>query len=230
LDILAKLDEKLKDWGASFTGFSDVSAKLPEKLKNFPYAISFGVHLSNAIVDEITDKPTYTYFHHYRTVNAFIDQISLRTMLFLQDKGFKAIAIPASQTVNDAEEIHLAIFPHKTAATLAGLGWIGKSGLFINKDYGPRVRLGTILTDMPLKINNNVLPQRCAVCKLCVEKCPAMAMTGNCWEEGCERSHIVDVKACSDYMTTKFKHIGRGAVCGICMSVCPYGKKSSAEL
>lgn len=219
------LGEKLKEWGASLVGFSNVQDKLSAALKKYPNAVSVGVRLSDAIIDEIIDKPTFTYFHHYRTVNTLIDQITLRGTLQIQEWGFKALAIPASQTVNDAGEGHFGLFQHKTAAVTAGLGWIGKSGLFISRAWGPRLRLGTILTDMPLTSANEAARQSCGTCRLCVESCPAMALTGNGWEAGCDRSRIVDVQACSDYMTSKFKHIGRGAVCGICVRVCPWGNQ-----
>lgn len=225
MDLSERLSEKLKDWGASVSAFADVSGKLPEALKKLPGAVSIGVRLSDAIIDEITDKPTFTYFHHYRTVNTLIDQITLRGMLFIQEAGYRAMAVPASQTVNDAEQAHYGIFQHKTAAVMAGLGWIGRSGLFISSDYGPRLRLGTILTDMPLKTAGRPMEQNCGECRLCVESCPAMAITGKCWEDGCDRSRLVDVKACSDHMTSRYKHIGRGAVCGICVRVCPHGIK-----
>ena len=45
-----------------------------------------------------------------------------------------------------------ADFPHKTAANMAGLGFIGKSVLFISNEFGPRVRLATVLTDAPLNV------------------------------------------------------------------------------
>ncbi|MCR4434940.1 MAG: 4Fe-4S double cluster binding domain-containing protein [Clostridiales bacterium] len=219
------IQDKLKDWGASFVGFSDVGGKLPPDLRSLRYAITVGVRLSNFIVDGITDRPTYTYFHHYRAVNALIDQITLRGMLLLQDWGYSGVAVPASQTVRDAAESYSGIFPHKTAAVKAGLGWIGKSGLFISSEFGPRVRLGTILTDFKLPVEAVETAGGCGECRLCVESCPAAALTGSPWREGCRRSEIVDAKACSDYMNEKFKHIGRGAVCGICMKVCPYGAR-----
>jgi len=218
---------KLKEWGASFTGFSRVTGKLPPDLAPLEYAITIGIRLSDFVIDQITDHPTYTYFHHYRTVNTLIDQITLRTTLYIQEIGYNALAVPASQTVGDAEESYSGIFPHKTAAVLAGLGWIGRNGLFISKEHGPRVRLGTVLTDMELPAQNHVLKVQCGECRLCVDSCPAMALTGNCWEDGCKRETVVDAKACSDYMRSKFKHIGRGSVCGICIKVCPWGKKQS---
>jgi epoxyqueuosine reductase len=225
MNIREELGNKLKEWGASFIGYSDVGEKLTKNLAELNNAITIGVRLSDAVIDEIENKPTYTYFHHYRTVNFLIDQICLRAVLYLQEQGFSAIAVPASQTVYTEGTEHCGIFPHKTAAVEAGLGWIGKNGLFISSDYGPRVRLGTILTDLSFTKENKHLKIDCGICNKCVVTCPAMALSGNHWEYGCDRSHLVDAKACSDYMNANFKHIGRGSVCGVCVQVCPKGSK-----
>lgn len=221
MDNAEILRSRLYEWGASDIGFSDLSGSLPDELKSLRYGATVVIRLSDFIIDEIMDRPTYTYFHHYRTVNALIDQITLRAMLFIQERGFSALAVPASQTVNDMPDGYSGIFPHKTAAVSSGLGWIGKSGLFISSSYGPRVRLGTVLTDMPLPTPSVNPVQSCGSCRACVDSCPAMALTGSCWEKGCERSSLVNARACSEYMNANFKHIGRGSVCGICMKVCP---------
>ncbi len=225
MEFLEEFQNRLKEWGATFVGFSKVHDKLSPGLKPVGNAVTIGIRLSDFIIDQIDSFPTYAYFHHYRTVNALIDHITLRGLLFLQDNGYKAMAVAASQTVNDTEDKYCGIFPHKTAAVTAGLGWIGRNGLFISNEYGPRVRLGTILTDMELPAGENMVKDSCGSCRKCVEACPAMALTGNCWEAGCDRSRVVDAKACSDYMNSKFKHIGRGSVCGICIRVCPQGEK-----
>lgn len=217
------IQKLVSDLGGTFTGFSNICDKLPEHLKQYPYAVTVGVRLSDAIIDEIKDKPTFTYFNHYRSVNAFIDQILLRVMLQIQANGYRAYTIAASQSIPDAATPYSGVFPHKTAAVRAGLGWIGKNGLLISKSCGPRVRLGTVLTDMPLATVGERIENSCGKCRRCVENCPAMALTGSTWNEGCERERVVDAKACSEYMNSKFKHIGRGSVCGICISVCPYG-------
>ncbi|HHW31947.1 MAG TPA: epoxyqueuosine reductase [Clostridiaceae bacterium] len=224
MSLVKDLEYNIKQWGASFIGYSNVSENLPASLSELGFAITLGVNLSDFIIDQIEDRPTYTYFHHYRTVNTLIDQIALRTTLFLQDRGYRALAVPASQTVNDADDAYCGIFPHKTAAVKSGLGWIGKNDLFISNHHGPRVRLGTVLTDLELPVENKIMESKCGDCKKCVENCPAMALTGNKWEIGCPRSHIVDAKACSEYMNANYKHIGRGSVCGICIRVCPWGK------
>jgi len=219
---MVELETFLTDSGASLVGFSNLKDYLPESLKELNFAITIGVRLSDFIVDEITGKPTYTYFHHYRTVNSLIDQITLKGMLYIMEKGFKASYIPASQTVHSDSKQHYGIFPHKTAANLAGLGWIGKSGLFITDKFGPRIRFGTILTDMELKCDNSKLKSNCGSCESCVKHCPAKAIKGNEWNINSLREEIVDAKACSDFMNTEFKFIGRGSVCGICVKVCPH--------
>lgn len=185
------------------------------------FAISFVVPLSDAVVDGISDSPTHTYFHHYRTVNTFIDNISLKIGLMLAGAGYKYVCVPASQSVNGLQ----GIFSHKFAASLSGLGIVGKSGLFLSQKFGPRVRLGTILTDCSFDVVNAEPKSVCGDCRLCAERCPAMAISGMEWKAGEEREVIIDAKACSDYMKKAFQHIGRGAVCGICMRVCPKGKR-----
>lgn len=217
-----KLEQIILDMGASFTGFSNVCDKLPERLKKFPYAVTFGIRLSDAIIDEIDDKPTITYFNHYRSVNALIDQIALKALLYLQENGYNAYAIGASQSDPGAAEPYSGVFPHKTGAVFSGMGWIGRNGLFIHKDFGPRVRLGTVLTDAEIPCANNVTESRCVACNRCVDACPAMALTGNEWKPGAPRDTLVDAKACSEYMNSNFRHIGRGSVCGICIRVCPH--------
>jgi len=217
-----ELETLILGLGASFVGYSNVHDSLPDTLKKYPNAITFGVRLSDAIIDEIEDKPTYTYFNHYRSVNTLIDQISLRIVLAITQNGFDAYSIAASQSIPSSLVPYSGVFPHKTGAVIAGLGWIGKNGLFIHKDFGPRVRLGSVLTDFEIFSANTVYESKCSSCNSCVNACPALALTGNEWQIGSERDHIVDAKACSEYMNQRFKHIGRGSVCGICIKVCPY--------
>ncbi len=220
-NLYKELEAIVYGMGGTFFGTSRVGEHLPEELKKYPFAITFGVRLSDAIIDEIGDKPTFTYFNHYRSVNTLIDQISLRVVLALQAEGKRGYSIAASQSIPSAPIPYSGIFPHKTGAVLAGLGWIGKNGLFIHKDYGPRVRLGTVLTEMELPCENKILQDKCSSCNSCVNACPALALTGNKWEIGKPRENVVDARACSEYMNRNFKHIGRGSVCGICVKVCP---------
>lgn len=182
--------------------------------------ISIVVPLSSAVVEQITDEPTKTYFQHYRTTNSFIDSLQERLLLAIVGEGFDAAAVPASQSV----EGYFGIYPHKTAAVKAGLGYIGKSALFISDVYGPRVRLGTVFTNMPLDTASCVQEDKCGDCRICASKCPAMAISGASFSQGGSREDIFDARACSEYMKRSFQHIGRGSVCGICMRYCPKGR------
>ena len=212
-----KITEFLLGHGAGQVGFCRLKE---ENSFGLNFAISYTIPLSNAIIDQIDLSPTHTYFHHYRSVNALIDHLSLRVGRLLAKEGFKYVPIPASQSVNGLQ----GIFSHKYAAILSGLGYVGKSGLFISTENGPRVRLGTILTDYEFKTQDIESVCLCGDCRICVSSCPAMAITGEIWEPNQERESIIDAQACSQYMKQKFQHIGRGSVCGICMKVCPKGK------
>ena len=212
-----KIIKFLTENGAGEVGF----AKAKENEFGLPYSISFDIPLSLAVVEGITDKPTHTYFHHYRTVNTLIDNLSLRLGLMLQEEGYRFACVPASQSVNGLS----GVYSHKYGAVKAGLGVIGKSGLFVSEKFGPSVRLGTILTDCEFDTEEVKPVSGCGDCDLCVKACPAMAITGQHWAPDEEREKIIDAKACSDYMKKAFQHIGRGAVCGVCMRVCPKNKR-----
>lgn len=208
----------LQNHGAGQVGFCHLPQENPFHLS---YAVSYTIPLSNRIVDSIDSAPTHTYFHHYRSVNSYIDHLSLRVGMMLQEAGYQYVPVPASQSVEGLQ----GIFSHKYAATLAGLGAVGKSGLFLSDRHGPRIRLGTVLTDciFETKTFKPVCP--CGDCRLCASACPAMAIAGNPWEPDAPREDIIDAKACSQYMKQHFQHIGRGSVCGICMQICPKGKQ-----
>ncbi|MBR5496292.1 MAG: epoxyqueuosine reductase [Oscillospiraceae bacterium] len=208
--------------GAVDIGFT----KLDEKFKGFEYAISVVVKLSDFIVDEITDMPTHQYFHHYRTVNAFIDNLTLKIGFMLEGEGYKYLPVASSQSINTDGNDYQALYSHKKIAYRAGLGEIGKNSLFLHKDYGPRVRLGTIFTNCEFDTTVVTSSKGCLNCDLCVKACPSGAITGNLWYPGIERKEVFDPKACSDHMKAKYKMIGRGVVCGICMRVCPFGEKN----
>lgn len=216
------LKELIKEFGVSDVGFSEISKVVPSNWSQYHYAITLVVQLSNGIINDITNEPTDTYFSHYRSVNYHLNEVMLKTAISLQNWGFDAIPIPASQSLHNKS--YYGAFPHKTAATLAGLGWIGKSALFIHHQYGPRVRLGTILTNRKLAVGAPIIKSSCGDCKICVNACPAMAIQGQNWIQGMERKELYDAHGCSTYMKEHYQHIGRGSVCGICIKMCPIGR------
>ncbi len=220
--LKAEIKEMLITNGVYDVGYS----RVPDAPDGLDYAVSIVAALSDAVIDEIDSAdhigmPTHTYFHHYRTVNAFIDNMLLRTGMQLAREGYKYIPIAASQTIKTGHtREHFGRYSHKKAAVFAGLGTVGKSALFLHRDLGPRVRLGTLFTDCPLTETAASAQSLCGSCRICVDACPANAIKGTLWHPGIERDEMLDANACNSYMRTHFMDIGRGAVCGICMKAC----------
>jgi len=146
-------------------------------------------------------------------------------VLFLLKKGYKAKLRPVTF---EEDKTHLtAKLPHKTAATRAGLGWIGKSALLITREFGPAVRLVTVLTDAPVKPGKPVNKSLCGRCTHCVDACPAHAHTGKNWEAGMPREALYDAFKCRE-MTHNLtrKLIGEKlSICGLCITACPWTQK-----
>ncbi len=221
MNIQEELKEYLLNEGAADVGFCKVEDGDFGECK---YAVSVVVHLSDAIVDEIGAEPTHTYFNHYRSVNAFIDSLLFKCGNFLQKRGYKYITVAASQSINKDGWNYNGRYSHKKVAALSGLGTIGKSSMFLHKEYGANVRLGSVFTDCKFYVSDIKPVSLCKNCNLCFKACPSGAIKGIEWSAESEREDLFDPEKCSRYMKEHFKHIGRGAVCGICMKVCPYQK------
>ncbi len=211
-----RLEAFLLAHGASFAGFCEISP-LPE-LPALRYAVSFGVKLSDAVLATIADEPTQMYFQHYRTANALLDAIAFSLCGELEREGHAAFPVAASQSLG-GERRYAGVIPHKTCAVLAGLGFVGKSGLFLHREYGSKVRLCTVLTDLPLSPLLPRMENGCGECTACRDACPAGAIYGELPHTDGTRNF--DAEKCSRYMKEHFQEIGRGSVCGVCIRVCP---------
>ncbi|MBR2988320.1 MAG: epoxyqueuosine reductase [Clostridia bacterium] len=206
-----KLRELLLEAGASEVGFCALPLDAP-----YPYGISILYKLSDAVLKTITDKPSKVYFQHYRMVNTQLDLLALLAVRELEKAGFNGLPVAASQSVTTYE----GYYPHKTVAVLSHLGYIGKNCLLITEKYGSKVRLATVLTDFPLKVDLPKPENKCGECNICVKICPAGAISGKNYCEGMSREEIFDAEKCSAHMKT-YHDIGRGAVCGLCIKNCP---------
>ena len=220
---MQEIREKLIKEGAKLVGFCELKEPPLKDLPNLKYAISIAVKLSDSILSTIKDKPTISYFQHYRTANYKLNQLAFSCVGILEDLGYNAFPIAASQSDNTDGVEYRGVFPHKTAARLSGLGFIGKSGLLLTQKYGSKVRFATVLTDMPLKADLPILENMCKGCTICEKACPGGAISGKIYQEGMSREDFFDAEKCSHNMKN-YMDVGRGAVCGICISVCPFNK------
>ena len=218
--------------GEILVGFSDLYGIVEGEFSDLIYGITVGLGLDDRIVDEVINGPTEAYIRHYEDINRRLDEITSEIVEHLRSAGARAEAIPATiyedpSDPNDPYYTNLsASFPHKTAATRAGLGWIGKTALFVSDRFGPRVRLATVLTDHPLDTGNPCEMSLCGDCLCCVEECPAEAADGMEWFPGLERETFFDALRCRRECIRQTEAVlGRShvVVCGICMAVCPVG-------
>jgi epoxyqueuosine reductase QueG len=217
----AYLKRFARSLGMDLFGVADISKIKNEfmlavnLIKKFDRAIVLGIRLSRSILEEIQDYPTKLYFHHYRTLNAFLDQAALRLTNLIQDKGFLALSIPASQILDwQNQKAHLS---HKKIGYLAGLGWIGRNNLLVNKTLGSQIRLVTILTNIPLKIDRP-LKENCGSCRLCITVCPAEAIKN----EPSDFDHIRCFEKLKEFQ--KMRLVDQ-YICGICVKACNGGDK-----
>ena len=225
-DICRKLKKLLLDKGASLVGFADLSGVPADVRDSMRYAVSMAVALDAAAISTIQDGPTDPYYTEYRKANALLTGLGRVASSMIEGFGYNAVPKKPTHEGIDPKTQSTAL-PHKTVATRAGLGWIGKCALLVTKEYGSAIRISTVLTDAPLETSVPVDDSLCEDCTLCVESCPGKAPSGRNWEVGLHRDSFFDVFACErasrERAVTKLDF--DDTFCGICISVCPWTKR-----
>jgi len=215
-------DHHIALWGAA--DLTSFSTPLDDNGKEFPGALSFALPMRPDIMAGIQNGPNQAYADEYARVNQKINQLSSMLADVIRTKGFRSQPLAASIR-SDTKNIK-GDFPHKTAATRAGIGWIGRHCQLVTRPYGPWVRLGTVFTDMELPYGPPKERSHCGKCRRCVDACPAGALTGKDWFPGIPRHKILDVRQCDRWKKNHYFEFHKGHNCGICSAVCPYGMKS----
>ena len=230
-----RLEALAESGGASFFGIGDLAPAREEvrrlggeEVALYPRAVSIGIALSHQIVDRLPERSkrevVAAYRGHIDTIKETLRQIEAELAETLRREGHSARAIPVSERKD--ERYPDAIFSHKLAAHLAGLGWIGKSCLLVTPEIGPRVRWTTVLTDAPLEPTGEAGAERCGSCQKCVEICPVEAFSGRAFHAGETREARFDALACDRYVAEVERQTGF-KTCGLCVYVCPFGRRAS---
>lgn len=209
-------------WGAA--DLRDFPTPRDETGQGFPFALSWGIPMDPQVMVTVQNGPHQGYADEYARVNQRLDELSKALEANIRGKGFRAKALAVS---NPPREVDFrGDFPHKTAATQAGLGWVGRNCQLVTHQFGPWIRLGTVFTDLELPCGPPVENNFCGRCTRCVDACPAKALKGNAWYPGIPREEILDVRACDRWKKEHYLQYHQGHNCGICSAVCPYGLKA----
>ncbi len=225
-DKMGGLSEELKALlhkeGAALVGFGDLRGVSGA---DYPCGVSVAINVPAHILEGIEDGPTTAYYEMYHELNARLNQIVSAGADFLEARGFKAFAQTTKAVRQD--DSWATPLPHKTVATRAGLGWIGKNCLLVTPEYGSAVRLSSLLTDAPLSCGAAVNESRCGGCRVCQEACPAGALTGALWQVGVGRDEMFQKEKCREKQIELMK--ARTGIetdlCGKCFVVCPYARR-----
>lgn len=222
MDLTRELRDLLLQNGAKLVGIGDLRAV---QSVSWPIGVSIAIPLPKHITRDLQTAPTKEYYDMYYTLNHKLNEIVAIGEQFLIDHGYEAYAQTTDRI--KADENRLTRLPHKTVATRAGLGWIGKNCLLVTEAFGSAVRLSSLLTNAPLHCDPPINHSRCGKCSLCVNSCPGQALKGTLWEVGVLRRDIIDVEQC--YQTqlrimTEQTGIAQD-LCGKCFATCAYTRK-----
>ncbi|WP_430460170.1 tRNA epoxyqueuosine(34) reductase QueG [Thalassolituus sp. LLYu03] len=178
-----------------------------------------------SITEQLQDK-SQAYISRYalgrdyhKLIRKRLTELGKRLQQAAGEMGFRAF-------VDSAPVLERAL------ANKAGLGWIGKNTMLINRKAGSYFFLGEILTDLPLPLDDAYEQDHCGRCTSCLDICPTQAFVGE---------HVLDARRCISYLTIELngpippdlrEGIGNRIFgCDDCQIGCPWNRfsKASAE-
>jgi ferredoxin len=137
-------------------------------------------------ITEGTHWANYTFYAYNRLNTLFRPAVTYATACFIEDHGWEAVPVypgvpetgpgdrPPVAPDRPAPDINLNV---RIAGVACGAGEIGWSKVFLTRKFGPRVRLGTILTDAELEPDPLLEPGTlCNRCMRCARDCPGNAI------------------------------------------------------
>jgi epoxyqueuosine reductase QueG len=138
-DLLQELQQESMARGVAVFGCADLEELPAEDREGFPLGISMGLALDRAIVAGIRSGPTIDYAAEYRRINSLLEELGAWCARFLRGRGHRVRALPPTSRL-PREHPLATLLPHKTVATRAGIGWVGRCALLVTESHGAAVR------------------------------------------------------------------------------------------
>jgi epoxyqueuosine reductase QueG len=224
VDINNVLREILHLSGASLVGFADLSQLDCSATNELSRGISIAVAMTPSIVRGISNGATLEYYEEYNKLNSLLKDLVDISCRKLESYGYTALG--QTITAYTQSGTYRTALPHKTVATRAGLGWIGKNALLVTKEYGSALRISSVLTDAPLEVATPINESECQGCNQCTSACFAKAIKGINWDISKDRDIFFDANTCRTVARERAARIGLdGAFCGKCIEICPYTQR-----
>ena len=201
-NINIEIEQQLKNENVDIIHFVDISMLDIKQNRGFPFAILIGIAISPHFLQTVCNTPNYihTLEDEYAQTESRIGLIADKLANNLISSGYKALSQSDNGLMAENAfdfETKTSALPHKTIAILSGIGYIGKSNLFITEEFGAAQCLGSVLTNAPLTVaKNNILLPKCNRCTICHHICPQKALHDVCWNTNTSRDEIVDVYNC----------------------------------
>jgi epoxyqueuosine reductase QueG len=218
--------ELLEKENCHIVGFADLHELSSEVRQNFAYGIVFALSYSKEAMKNNMNGDMQKYHEEWKAINQRLNELALMTERYLVKRGFKAWAKIPSTVIEDQDL--RTVLPHKTVATIAGLGWIGRCAMLVTPQVGSALRLAVVLTNAPLDCGIPVIRSMCLPnCRVCAEICPEKAPLGIAWEAGLDRDDFFDAHSCREAAHARAleKLSIEGTICGQCMSNCPFTRQ-----
>ncbi len=203
------------DLGADMVGISEVRQEYFFKGRELDhkYAISLAMEMDYDKIQESPGPPSAT---EVIKVYCMLGEITMKVASKIRELGYPAYAHhPRGSGKFPSRILHIP------TAIEAGFGELGRHGLLITPRFGPRVRLGTVTTDLPLipdEPTNFGATKFCEECDICVKECEGDAISKEKTDVRGYIKYAVDPYKCGPYF-------GEYDGCSVCMKVCVFNKR-----
>jgi epoxyqueuosine reductase QueG len=220
-DMTLEIKQLVIDLGMDLVGIASTEAFAPAPRGHRPQDLLNGARSVICMAlgyasAAFENAPSREYAISFMVLNRELDRCAFRITRFLQERGQRAIQIPASPPYDLIA--NRGDLSHKHAGCLSGIGVFGKNDLLLSPQFGAHMRLVSVVTEARLVADHPLETDLCGECDKCLKACPAQALPGNrvVDKTKCDAQHV---KVAEQLQLKEWEDI-----CGVCIRVCPVGK------